>query len=66
MKNEKIVPKSKEKNSSSQAKTTSTKKAKNMVAPDNIAAPGASEIKKPRAGRGLANEGTVVSYEHER
>ncbi|MEO5890026.1 MAG: hypothetical protein ABIQ31_07205 [Ferruginibacter sp.] len=59
MKNDKGMPKSNEKSSST------GKKSKSGVV-ETKSNPTASETAKARSGRGLANEGTVVSYEEER
>jgi hypothetical protein len=67
MKNDKLkaTAKGKKKSSGKNAAVNSGQQS-SAGAPDTIAAPGASEIKKARAGRGLANEGTIVSYEEQR
>ena len=67
MKNDKVkaTAKDKKKGSGKSASVNSGQKS-SAGAPDTIAAPGASEVKKARAGRGLANEGTITSYEDQR
>ena len=59
------MPKSKEKNSSSGSNAGGNSTKKNKVT-FNDATLNAVEKTKPRSGRGLANEGTIVSYDEER
>lgn len=66
MKKEKdVLPKSKEKTNLSVNKATGKSK-KNEGVTDSDPGSSATGRAKPKAGRGLANEGTIVSYEEER
>jgi len=59
------TPKSKKKNSGSESNAAGNTTKKNKVS-FNDASLNAVEKTKPRSGRGLANEGTIVSYDEER
>ena len=67
MKTNKVTATTKDnKKSSGKNATANNGRRSSAGATDTIAAAGASENKKARAGRGLANEGTITSYEEER
>ncbi|MEJ7589329.1 MAG: hypothetical protein WKI04_17370 [Ferruginibacter sp.] len=55
----------KKKTSLSKATATNSKKGGSAITDGNSTV-NASQTKKARAGRGLANEGTIVSYEEQR